>query len=214
MSAEIYPWWTRSQARLGTCMIVAVLAAVWTVRAQPAGQVATAPTFSVTLKLAFLNDLVKAAAPFEASQTYEVGVLGITREVSYRIRLTEPQVEIVDGRIVVPMKFHAWDSTGLVNVSGDARPELTLVYNAKTETFEARLAKAEISLGALGFKVGVEDLVKPIPIPGVLPADIDLGHKTLKVVVHVVDIVVGPDGVRIEGRATFTAAAKPPKTAP
>lgn len=225
MAAPIYKRLKRSQAclrvcrrgfRLGALCVALGLAVPATVRAgdPKAAKTQVKPTFTVELTQTFLDDLVTAAAPFEDTETYEVGALGITKEITTKIRLTNPHVKVHAGHITVPLEFDASDESGLVSAHGNAAPELRLEYDAKKSEFVARLTKANISLGGIGTTLAIEDLVDPIPIPGVVPADIELPHKTLSTEVRISDIQIATGVVRIHGTAVFKPVQPKPSPKP
>lgn len=209
MRAEIYKWGPISQAAAGVFAFFALLggcSAAWAQAPQKAAG------FEIHLKQRFLSDLLQAAAPFERTREYEVGALGITRTVSYKVRLYDPQVVVEKGRIHVPMKFDASDGSGLISTTGTVDPDLTLSYDKESKQFVARLSKADLRIGGVGLTIPVEQLVDPMPIPGVMPADLELPHKKLVADVTIADIQIHEGAVHVLGDADFHEAK--PKATP
>lgn len=161
---------------------------------------AEAPTMEFVVTEKLLTDFLVAASPIE--RPVSPSATGLNG-ADLRVTLSNPKVHISNAAIKVTMDFRLRDSSGTMDISGVASPDLNLVPIPAKKIIEARFSHMVVSLPG-GISLPLEGIVDPIRLPGVWSTEVSFGERTLLCDAVATDVVTEMGQVRLRGRAQFT----------
>jgi hypothetical protein len=147
-----------------------------------------------------LTAMLAAACPI--SQTIDSAAAGLPGMAKIAVELTEPSVRVTNAAVKVTMRYHAKDASGLVDLSGVAKPDLRFVVIPGKGIVEARLVRLVIALPG-GVEVPLDTSLAPFALPAIWSTPIDLNGKPVVAQVTVTEVVPEAGRAVLRGEIAF-----------